>query len=313
MSGVLGDGSSPAVVETVALDAATGAVRWRQPGDPSLGTADSIVLADWDAVRNSMRDMRMVRTADGRQRWALPRAAAVDSWTTTGVDPERPDRLITVDRAGRVEVRRLSDGGVVAGMTAPRPPGPQEGALQLYSSGAHLFVIRLDGAEQMITAYEVDTLRARWQRSYPSATGVFDCGALLCAGAADGEVDALDPATGAVRWRAAGWDYARSAGDGTLLVESHETGRHGLVDEATGRTLADFGPGFAALDPDTGTVLSLAPAQSLPPRLKLQRRTTSGEVVLLGAVPTGGADGCELAAGRLVCAGGGVLIVTDVG
>ena len=119
------------------------------------------------------------------------------------------------------------------------------------------------------------------------------------------------PVTGAVRWHGAGWDYARTVGDGTLIVESHDNGRHGLVDEATGRMLADFGPGTAALDAESGQMFSLALASSTPV-MKVRQFDASGRVVLRGAVPLA-AHGCQLAAGRLACDGGGTLTVTDVG
>jgi outer membrane protein assembly factor BamB len=314
-SGVLADGTSPAVTETLAVDAATGAVRWRRPGDVSLGTAEAVMLVDWDNVRNGLRGLRMIRTTDGGQLWALSLAEVVMSWTVTGAEPRRPDRLVTLTQAGAMQVRRLTDGVLVAEAAVPRLETPREDAYtHVFSNGPHLFVVRIDGLVQKITAYDVDSLRPRWERTGESAFGAFGCGALLCAGTAESEVDALDPATGQVRWHAAGWDFARPVGDGTLLVESHRTSSQALVDADTGRTLADLGTGMSVLDPEAGTVLGVRLTESPPPRFAIRQfDDATGEVILRGAVPVSGDHGCQLAAGRLACSGGGVLTVTDVG
>ncbi len=314
-SGILADGATPAVTETLALDAATGATRWRAPGDPSLGTAESVLLVEWDNVQNGLQSLRMVRTADGAELWALALGEAVASWTVTGAEPKRPDRLATVTRAGRMQVRRFADGVLVAESAVPPLETPREDTYaHLFSHGRHLFMVRVDGVDQEITAYDPESLRPRWERTGQAAFGVFGCGALLCAGTADEEVDALDPATGAVRWHAAGWDFARPVGDGTLLVESHGTTRQRLVDEHTGRTVADLGTGASVLDPESSVVLGLRMTESPPTRYAVRQFDAgTGEVILRGAVPVSGEHGCQLAGGRLACSGSGTLTVTDAG
>lgn len=305
----------PEVVETLVLDAATGDVRWRQPGEASLATADVVVLVDADYEDSRVNDLRVLRTADGSQAWALPAASGVASWTVTGPEPRRPDRLVTATREGRIQVRRFTDGAVLAEGSGPRFEAPRENAhTYLFSVGEHLYVQRLADLEQTVTAYDLATLKPRWKRTGPSSTGIFDCGPTVCVGTAQNEVDGLDPLTGAVRWHAAGWDYARPVGDGTLLVEAHATGRHMLVDAATGRTLADFGPGSGVVDWESREVLGLGlSTTAVPPRMKVQQLdAASGEVLLRGAVPLA-AHGCQLAAGRLACDAGGTLTVTDVG
>lgn len=315
MSGAMADGGGdpPEVVETLALDAATGAERWRGRGEASIGTADAVVLVDSDPQGTRTDSLRAVRTADGAEMWALPAGAGVVSWTVTG-PPRRPDRLVTATGEGRLQVRRFTDGEVLGESVIPGlTTSDEQGFSHLFSTGPDLYVIRMDRDQQTVTAYDPATLRPRWERTGPLSIGAFDCGALLCVGTAENEVDALDPATGAVRWHSAGWDYARAVGDGTLIVESHDNGRHALVDEATGRMLADFGPGTAALDTESRQMLSLGLTTSATaPLMKVQELDASGNVVLRGAVPLA-AHGCQLAAGRLACNGGGTLTVTDVG
>lgn len=308
-SGVLADGTSPARSETLAVDSGTGAVRWRQAGEIGVATAESVMLVEWGgSEQNEVRRARVVGIADAAERWVLTPEQPVSSWTVTGPAPERPDRLITATAAGRLQVRRFSDGALLA--EAPRVAGFGH----LFSDGPHLYVVRLDGSRQTITAYEVDTLRPRWEWKGGSGSGAQSCGALLCATTAPGEVDALDPATGEVRWHASGWDLARPVGDGTLVVESHQINRQELVDERTGRTVAQFTGGMTVLDPESPTVLGLTQARELPPRYVVQQLdTATGEMSLRGAVPTSGDQGCQLVAKRLACAGGGVLVVTDVG
>lgn len=309
VSGVLADGSSPAVTETMAVDTGTGAMRWQQSGELAVGTAEFVLVLEWGgAERNEVRRLRALRTSDGAEQWALTPDGPVTSWTVTGPAPNRPDRLITASSTGRLRVYRFSDGALLA--EVPRV----DAFSHLFSDGPHLYVVRLDGRQQRITAYHVDSLRPRWEWTGGYGSGVFQCSALLCASTAEGEVDALDPATGQVRWHASGWDVARAVGDGTLLVESHRVTGQKLIDERTGRTVADFGNGMTVIDQGSSQVLALSVATALPPRYVVrQLDAATGEVILRGAVPTSGDQGCQLAARRLACAGGGTLIVTDVG
>jgi hypothetical protein len=174
-------------------------------------------------------------------------------------------------------------------------------------------VIHADDTEQTMIAYDPETLRPLWDKALPpSLGGAFDCGDLLCTGSESGEVNALDPATGEVRWRGSGWDHAEPGGDGTLLVQSRDQARLSLIDSATGRPFADFGQGSAVVDRDAGAVIVMGVAGTQPPRQTVLQYE-AGEVLLRGAVTLTGEHGCQLAAGRLACSGGGTLTVTDVG
>jgi outer membrane protein assembly factor BamB len=228
--------------------------------------------------------------------------------------PRRPDRLITVTAAGRGAVRRLADGAPVAEATLPWRAGvsrENEGSY-LFSSGPHLFMIHPDGPGEAMIAYDPETLRPRWDRTIPLSGAAFDCGDLLCTGTLSGGVDAFDPATGDFRWHASDWDHAEPVGDGTLLVQSRDQSRRSLIDEDTGRPVAEFGPGSAVVDRDAGAVLIMGVTGTFPHRLTVLE-PEDGDVVLRGALTLTGGHGCQLAAGRLACSGGGTLTVTDVG
>jgi outer membrane protein assembly factor BamB len=303
----------PDVLGTVAIDAAGGAVRWRQPGEAAIGTPDVVVLSEWSDT-GGLRSLRGVRTGDGTAVWRYDATERISSWTVTGAAPRRPDRLVTVTAAGRIAVRRLADGAPVAEATVAWQAGtsPQDDSSYLFSAGPHLLVVHTDGAEQTIIGYDPETLRPRWDRAFPLSAGAFDCGDLLCTGTESGEVTALDPATGEVRWRGSGWEHAEPGGDGMLLVQSRDQARLSLIDSDTGRPVADFGPGSAVVDRDAGAVIVMGVAGTQPPRQTVLQYE-AGEVFLRGAITLTGGHGCQLAAGRLACLGSGTLSVTDVG
>lgn len=79
-------------------------------------------------------------------------------------------------------------------------------------------------AGDVVTAFEMDTLRPRWTAELPLVGYLEPCGALLCAGRQTGGMWALDPATGAVRWASDLWSSVLRAEGGRLLVAAGREG-----------------------------------------------------------------------------------------
>jgi hypothetical protein len=310
--------SQPTVKTTVALDARTGRELWRATGEANLWTDDMIMFVEWDEESTRPARFRVVRGADGSAVWTYQPVAGVTTWTTTGAEPLRPDRLITATDIGDVEVRRFSDGSVVtAGKVPWRTAASRNGGYtQLFSSHHTLLVITEDAGRQTVAGYVPDTLRSLWTTRTSSFNSFFDCGALLCVSNGPRKIDALDPATGRVAWTSEGWDYARQMGDGSrLITDLHQGGGwHGVIDATTGRKIAQFGPGTTYVDQITGTVLTVGSTTTTPGGATITQLTDRDEVVVRGSLGSITDNGCQLAADRLACSiGAGLLSVRDVG
>jgi outer membrane protein assembly factor BamB len=305
------------VKATVALDPRTGAEVWRRAGEANLWTGDMVMLVEWDEDFSVPTGFRALHGRTGRTAWMFDPAEGVTSWTTTGTDRLRPDRLITATDTGAVEVRRFDDGSVVTARKLPwRSSADGEGGFaQLFSSHDQLLVISEDAGRQTVTGYDPDTLRSLWTNQTSTFYGFFDCGALLCVSNGPGEVHALDPATGRVVWRSEGWDFALPMLDGRLVADLREGGGwHGVIDTATGRKVAEFGPGTTHIDQITGTVLTVGTASDPLGETTVTQLTGTDEIVMRGSLGLITGNGCQLAADRLACAiGAGRLSVRDVG
>jgi outer membrane protein assembly factor BamB len=302
---------------TAALDPRTGAELWRVDGEANFWTDDLIMLVDRDPELSEPTRFRAVSGRSGRTVWTYAPAQGVTSWTVTGIDPRRPDRLITATDTGDVEVRRLGDGSIVkAGKLPWRTSADGNGGYtQILSSQDKLFVITEDAGRQTVTGYDPDTLRSLWTFRTSTFNGFFDCGALLCVSDGPREVNARDPATGRVVWTSDGWDYARPTGDGRLVTDLHEGGGwRGLLDASTGRKIVEFDPGHTYVDQITGTVLTVGTTSTTPGGATITQLTGTDEVVVRGSLGSITDNGCQLAADRLACSiGGGLLSVRDVG
>jgi hypothetical protein len=299
------------VQDTIALDAATGTERWRQRGEVALADDKTVLLTRWNQQPGNLTELRLVRSVDGTVLWTLAPDPPVSSWTTAAAN-----RLVTVTADGGLQVRRFADGVLVATGRVPWPTdgGRNDDYASLMSAHGMLYVLRTGTGEQDVTAYDLDTLAKKWDLRFRAGAGLFECGRVVCLGADAGRVDGRDPRTGRLLWHGEGWDYARPLGDGRLLTEAGESGRATLVDEATGRLIADLGAGTTVLDAERGQVVMVAPVTRAPWGYKVNQLDRTGELILRGALGPVFDYGCQLAAGRLACAaGGGELTVRDVG
>ncbi|MFI7545062.1 PQQ-binding-like beta-propeller repeat protein [Actinoplanes sp. NPDC049599] len=296
---------------TAALDPRTGAEMWRLPGDVVSATPGTALLTQPD------RTLSMVRMADGGRIWS--RAIEGDeSWAVVG--PER-QRIVAATPDGRLQMLRLSDGALLSQGHVDNNSGvPVRNGL-VVESGL-LFVNRLETDRAVVTAYDLDTLRQRWRYAQSATDKIVTgpaaraCGVVLCF--TDGSATVgLDPGTGTVRWRAAGFvDAVPVTGQNRALVDSADHGRYALIDTVTGTVMVSLGAGTAVRD-----AIRSVPAYYLRPIPPDGSRVTAGRIDLAtgglqwrGIVDAVGPQGCTAVAETLICGTeDGRLTVTDVG
>lgn len=225
-------------LETLAVDARTGVVRWRHAGAAMWVSADGdrAVLAD-DAVFTDTRSDR-------------PLMSIVDLRTGAQVATEP----IHLRRAGDLTaVVEVGPGGEqLAGVRIAAPLG---GSLWLeFASGERRLLPLADTTEvylvvdDLLVAYGSSEVRAydrtggrlRWTLPGARAAASMSCGRWLCA-LIDETMVAVDPADGTVKWRSP-WQFMIGLGDRTLAVRAGGPGPEGMavVDAATGQVLREL-------------------------------------------------------------------------
>ncbi|WFE34433.1 PQQ-binding-like beta-propeller repeat protein [Micromonospora sp. WMMD975] len=235
--------------ETVALDAGTGASRWRQPGI-AVPAGDGLLL--FPAGGSAPRAVRRLAVTDGHTTWTAPTSADVQvSYGPSGVE-----RLLLRSTAGETVVLDAVTGARLAARNL-RPGQPPAQRRMAAVAG---LLVEIREAGDAVDAYELDTLRPLWTAELPLVGALERCGALLCAGRSTGGLWALDPATGAVRWTVERWTGVLRAESGHLLVGAEDAGgaRLAVLAEADGRLVADLG-GWGVLgqsEADDGLLLT---------------------------------------------------------
>jgi outer membrane protein assembly factor BamB len=303
---VRNDGTS--TLSTVAVDVATGARRWRVAGNVSTTVNGLGVVEEPDDRTGQPTALRAIRLTDGQTVWKRSFAGG-QNWAYG------TDRLIAVAADGSTEVVRLADGSTMARGRLTWQTEAQDAisstALQI--SGNAVFVSQDRGSHQVVTAYELDTLRQRWRIEQPKGRSMNVCETVLCLSDATATV-AYDVTTGAPRWRADGWTEPSLISPGRLLVSNGQaTTAFATVDAETGHILAELGPGTPTgwtLDRlyylrYTRTPIGQVSVSRLNPR--------TGRTQMLGTVGLVFPDQCQASATRLVCPQpNGTLTVTDV-
>ncbi|MGR6318059.1 PQQ-binding-like beta-propeller repeat protein [Micromonospora soli] len=219
--------------ETVAFDAGTGRVGWRQSG-VAFPAGDGVVLQQFAAAGREPIQRVEVRT--GRTRWSMP--VARDELELS-FGPAGVDRLVALPASGAAEVFDARTG--VRLVARDLRPGELPARPRTLLAAGLLLLIRDAGGT--VTGYDLDTLDPRWTVSIPLVGYAEPCGRLLCASRQTGGMWALDPASGAIRWTDDRWASALAAGGGRLLVAAGTPAGTELavVEEASGRLVADLG------------------------------------------------------------------------
>ncbi|MDG4808567.1 hypothetical protein O7634_17590 [Micromonospora sp. WMMD1120] len=218
---------------SIALDRATGAYRWQQPGRGTALTDGSLLLQS--GGEGEPVSIRAVDPCCGTVRWQLPPTADVEIQHAG----REPDRVVLSRRTGPTEVREATTGRVLARADLRPSGGGPLGYVQV--QGDQLLTI--GGEPTVVTAYGLDRLDRRWSASVGRVEFAMDCGPVLCLRTGADELLAVDPATGATRWRSDrwrwGWPY-----QGRLMVSTSGGGtaeRYLVLDALTGRQVADLG------------------------------------------------------------------------
>ncbi|MCX4473713.1 PQQ-like beta-propeller repeat protein [Micromonospora sp. NBC_01655] len=229
------------VAETVALDAATGRQRWRQPGFPTPTVGGGLLLSG--IVEGETTELlRVVDLPSGRLRWSVP----VDRGRTAHhYQGAEIDRVVLIPESGRIEARDAGSGAVLrAGDPHPAgSPGYQSASL----AGDLLLLTAHDGigGSRRVTAYGLAVLDRRWELDLPPTQSLMECGDLLCVGSQEAGLLALDPATLRPRWVNPRWQWVAAVRGDRLLVAADgmrgATVEFAVLDAATGRTVAELG------------------------------------------------------------------------
>ncbi|MEV4766878.1 PQQ-binding-like beta-propeller repeat protein [Micromonospora chokoriensis] len=219
---------------TIALDRATGAHRWQQPGSADKLADGNLLLRSGGESEPSV--LRVVDPCCGTVRWQLPA-------TTAGISPRETergvDRLILSPPDGPVEVRDATTGAVLARADLLPADGGRFG-LEVLDD----LLLAVDRGSGVVTAYGLDQLDRRWIRPNVSVDFALDCGLVLCLRTGSNALQALDPATGEVRWGSSRWGWAWPSGDRLLanvLGARDSSDRFVVLDALTGQEVADLG------------------------------------------------------------------------
>ena len=306
------DGTAPHRLSrhTVALDAATGAERWRITGEIALTRGGRAVVVDRDRRTGDLAGLAVVRLTDGRTVLAL----AADTRLQWTADDEH---LLTVAANGLARVFRLTDGAEVATGPVDWLPGTADGGAVADAAinGGMVYVSRYD-ARPSVTAYSLPTMRREWRIGVGGA-GLKDCGSGFCSNPG-GTTVAHDRRTGAVRWQSTDWSGPWPIAPGRLaMTDGEPLAGYAVVDETSGRVLARLGRGTLLTSPggDGRLVYFLRNTVELADRVSVSRLDpATGQLHLLGAVDHALRERCQVNGTRVVCPRtNSTLAVTDVG
>ncbi|GAA0801958.1 outer membrane protein assembly factor BamB family protein [Spirilliplanes yamanashiensis] len=294
---------------TIALDTATGAERWRQPGLLGALVGPAVVLADYSDADGTLTALRSVRLSDGAAVWQRP-VRADDGWTiaadrVAGLPGRRDDaratRIVTVQSDGTITVLSLADGSVVTqGRVAWRAQSTRDtGFTEVNANGDALHVALHEPAGITLHAYDVDTLRPLWTRAGVPPGGPFACGAVLCMND-DTQIVAYDRATGEPRWRRPFLLHADPVAPGRLLAsDGAENDSWSVLDDATGALVASLNVGTPVSGDPLLFVRSVREPRGHDSVSQLDPVT--GRLHVLGSLPRFDADACKASGTYLVC------------
>ncbi|MEJ3743573.1 PQQ-binding-like beta-propeller repeat protein [Actinomycetes bacterium KLBMP 9797] len=235
------DGQVIDAVETVAIAADDGEPRWRRRArvEGVTPVRGNVVL--WNAAdgvpaaatgRETVAGVDPI-TAEVRWSYRVP----MGGWLSYREVDGRPTHVVTLLPSGRVEVRDLEDGRLLAaadGLLPSREPATPTRYAQV---AGDLLVVRAD--RRTVIAYGLARLDRRWEAPVDSAIEDVsaDCAPVLCVVSRSRGMRVLDPDTGGTRWTSGWWTDPRRAG-AHLVV--NQAGRRAGVDR------------LVVIDPDTG-------------------------------------------------------------
>ncbi|MEV0898659.1 PQQ-binding-like beta-propeller repeat protein [Actinoplanes sp. NPDC049802] len=298
-----------------AMDPATGERLWKHPGTlKGSDTGDTVLLHEYD--RKNLIAIRLVRARDGSVVWERRLKGAETAMLQ--LDGTAPAHVVVLGAAGETTVLRYADGVTAAQRRLPwieQQPTLGRGSSLSTATGLVLVNDNVTQRQGKVTAYRVGTLERAWERETAENPYVQDCGPVLCLG--DGtNVVALDPASGAERWRRSGYPGVSPLPDDRVLISgTGEDVQQTLIHAEDGRVIGAGARGYVLHHDREADImmlsLSLPPDNSRSVLRRLDLRT--GRSVVLGVIPVAG-DGFCGGDGRYVgCRDGDRITITDVG
>lgn len=260
--------------ETVALDLATGAERWRRLAWLEGATASGEALlwtsrfGDWTRGEERPGTLRSVTVETGSERWSVPLpAGAVRTYQRSDdglgwQGEERIRRIAVALPSGEIQVRDVGTGEVLRGM---RSSALQSGHRSVEVVGDLLLLD--DGGRETIAAYALDSLALRWRitrRTNPIEYGPLPCADLVCFYGQAGGVRALDPGTGRVRWTLGRrWGTLLPVGDRLIAVANSASdssaSRLAIIDRVSGAIVGTLGAWNVLGPAPDGGLLAIRP------------------------------------------------------
>ncbi|GAB3956473.1 hypothetical protein GCM10027614_68810 [Micromonospora vulcania] len=279
---------------TVALDRATGAYRWQQPGSPVLLADGNLLLQSTDAGGSGT--MRAVDPCCGTVRWQLSTPPA--DVTYRAVDG-LVDRVVFSSANGPTEVRDALTGTVLARTDLRTPGGGAYASVQVVDD----LLLTVGGVPATVTAYGLDRLDRRWSTIAEGSLYSTECTPVICLQTRSGGVRAIDLDAGRELWSSERWGWVWPYADRLLAttLSSAGPGAEELVvlDPPTGRVLAELGRWELASFRVDGTVVGLRrhPNGGL---LIAELDVHAGTARLLDVLPDATGE-CQSSPGRLLC------------
>jgi outer membrane protein assembly factor BamB len=288
---------------TTAVSAFTGAAQWERDG--SVVTLDgSETLLAVDSVRSLtgtgrrvQGDIAAVNPLSGDTLWSVHVPSTAVLLGVPGVADEA-SRMLLVHDDRTLAVHDMVTGRRLVSTTVPaadyNPDNP------VVAGG--LILLRHPGqAGPEVSAYDPVTLRQLWTEPVGDAYELQACGLMACL-SGDGQVRAIDPATGDLRWGHRGWQSIAEVGS-TLIAYggSDETEPIGVIDPQTGRVRTDL-DGWRPVS-GTGTDGRLVLIRSVDEGARTMVAVAhpgDPRPQLLAALPAGTGD-CQAAPARLIC------------
>jgi outer membrane protein assembly factor BamB len=291
-------------VESVSIREATGQIMWRRRALFEGVTPGGRVLL-WTSpdgtptASTGQETLEAVDPVTGAVRWSYRVPAG--GWLSYRYADKAPTHVVTLLPAGRVEVRDVEDGRVLAAadLLPPRPPSTPASYVQF---AGDLLLVR---GGPTVTAYGLERLDRRWAAAIDLATEYVasGCGDTLCVISHIGGVRAIDPATGRMLWADPTRTFVRRAGDYLVAEVRARDGSTALsvLDPATGHELEWLGNWTMIAPPAADGELIAMRTDLATSRAWLARvDPATGGARFFGVV--GGVTGdCEVRAGAVIC------------
>ncbi|MFF5179266.1 PQQ-binding-like beta-propeller repeat protein [Micromonospora sp. NPDC000316] len=278
------------VLETTAFDAETGQRRWQHRGLVQWTTDGGLLLANDSG--DGPGTVRRVAPDTGRVLWSLPIPPGSPDYHNRagGVD-----QVVFVQPTGEVQVYDAGTGDLLRSVDTL--PGDRS-AFQRVQVVGDLVLLVPPGSTRLV-AYGLPGMDPLWTAPVPLVAWVTVCADLLCTVQQTGEIQAIDPATGAVRWSDAGPDTLADVRQDKLLVTGPDQ-RYAVRDAKTGRERTDLGQwGLVSRlrrDDDLIGVRPAAGGRLVVAELDL----AAGRARILDVLP-GVVGGCQAAPPVLLC------------